>query len=71
MADAMRRSCPRCGSADVKSVDYLNITCVVCGSCGYDERQEYDVVAEFKPSSKVKGSFTPYKAGGAKRSVKR
>ncbi len=48
-------------------VDYLSVKCIVCGNCGYDETKQYDVYPEEKTSQKEKGRYTPYKAGGFKR----
>ena len=59
--------CPRCKSDDVKEVDYMGSIMLVCGNCGYDERQTYDVFPESKTSQKAKKEFSPYKSGGRLR----
>ena len=44
----------------------MGVSCLVCNSCGYDERETYDVYPENKQSQKAKGEFSPYRAGGAR-----
>tara|TARA_Y100000310_G_scaffold78181_1_gene74807 strand:- start:5792 stop:6001 length:210 start_codon:yes stop_codon:yes gene_type:complete len=61
------KNCPKCSSGNVKIVDYMNVKCVVCSNCGFDESKEYEVFPEEKKSQKAKGKYTPYKAGGFKR----
>ncbi len=58
--------CPRCSSEKIQQTMYLNTKCVVCKSCGFDERDELDGVPTQK-QGKSKGSYTPYKTGGARR----
>ena len=62
-----RKLCPNCKSDDVKIISYIGIKCVVCNNCGFDESRQYDVYPEEKKSQKEKGKYTPYKAGGFKR----
>jgi len=57
--------CPKCGS-EAKKVKYLGTDCIIC-SCGYDERDKYDMVSGQRTSQKEKARFNPYKAGGSKR----
>ena len=64
------KSCPKCKSSNVKTIEYLGVECIVCKECGFDERKQYDVFPEEKKSQKEKGRFTPYKAGGHGRSKK-
>ena len=59
--------CPKCDSPDAKLVDYMGAGCIVCGSCGYDQRDELEVFPEEKGSQKAKGHYSPYKTGGPKR----
>ena len=59
--------CPRCGSKDVKIINYLGIKTTKCDSCGFDESASYDIVAEQKTSQKAKGRYSPYKTGGKGR----
>ncbi len=64
------KACPHCGSKKVNYEYYLDVVCVVCGECGYDERNEYDITPEEKTSQKAKANFSPYSVGGPKRAVK-
>lgn len=45
----------------------MGVKCIVCNNCGFDESKQYDVYPEGKTSQKEKGRYTPYKAGGFKR----
>lgn len=54
-------------SANVMVLDYLGAKCIKCSSCGYDERDMYEVFPEEKTSQKEKANFSPYKAGGHDR----
>lgn len=65
------RFCPRCRSANIRIVDYLGMSCIICNDCNYDERQQYDLYPEEKTSQREKGRFTPYKVGGGRRVAKR
>ena len=38
----MNHRCPKCNSEDVKIVDYMDIKCVVCNKCGFDETKQYE-----------------------------
>ncbi|MBI4738488.1 hypothetical protein HY772_02825 [Candidatus Woesearchaeota archaeon] len=67
---APKKSCPKCGSLDVEFNYYLDVVCVLCKTCGYDERDEYDVTQMEKTSAKAKKSFSPYRAGGGARAAK-
>ena len=60
-------NCPKCKSPNVRIEEYQGIDCIVCNDCDYDESQQYEVYPEHKTSQKAKGKFTPYKAGGNKR----
>ncbi len=64
-------NCKRCNSTSIKIVNYLGIKCQVCNDCGYDEREAYEVFPEERSSQKAKGSYSPYKTGGPKRTQKR
>ena len=66
----MKNKCPKCKSSNVKIVDYMDIKCIVCKNCGYDETKQYDVYPEEKTSQKEKGRYSPYKAGGFGRAKK-
>jgi uncharacterized Zn finger protein len=65
------KKCPKCGSSNVEEVLYSGTTLILCNECGYDERDEYDVVPEEKTSQKAKGRYSPYKTGGKRRSSKK
>ena len=58
--------CPRCHS-DAKTVLYMGTSAIVCDSCGYDERQELELLPGNRPTAKQRG---PYRAGGAQRTQK-
>ena len=62
-----KKICPKCKSNNIKIINYMDIKCVICSKCGYDESKQYDVFPEEKKSQKVKGRYTPYKVGGFKR----
>ena len=59
--------CPKCGSKDIKFLDYLGIKALKCSSCGFDESAVYEVYPEQKTSQKAKGKYNVYKAGGGNR----
>ncbi len=63
----MKTKCPKCKSSNIKIIDYLEVKCIICNNCGFDEGKEYEVYPEEKTSQKEKGRFTPYKAGGFRR----
>ena len=63
-------TCPKCKSENIALEDYMGIECMRCLDCGYDETTKYDVYPEEKKSQKAKGRYTPYKAGGGKRTRK-
>ena len=63
----IKSKCPKCRSSNIKLISYMDIKCVVCKDCGFDESEKYDVYPEEKISQKAKGRYTPYKAGGFKR----
>lgn len=67
----MKDHCPRCSSEDIKFASYLGKQFLVCNKCQYDERELYDVFPEERTSQKAKKEFSPYKSGGAKRTVKK
>ena len=49
----------------------IGIKVIKCSNCGFDERAVYEVYPEQKASQKAKGSYSPYKAGGSRRAVKK
>ena len=59
--------CPKCGSKDVKFLNYLGIKTIKCSNCGFDESYVYEVYPEQKTSQKAKGEYTIYKKGGSLR----
>ena len=67
----VKSTCPRCNSTNTKQVEYMGIICTICSKCGYDERSLYEVYPSERTSQSAKGKFTPYKAGGGRRTQKR
>ncbi len=65
------RRCPKCGSTNVKLGEYQGIEVVICPMCGFDESRIYDEFPEMRTSQKAKAQFTPYKAGGGRRTSKK
>ena len=65
----MNKRCPRCKSTNIKIVKYMEIDCILCNDCGYDERESYEVYPSEKKSQKEKSHFSPYKTGGSKRTL--
>ena len=63
----IKNKCPKCKSSNIKLISYRDIKCIVCKDCSFDESKEYEVYPEEKVSQKEKGRYTPYKAGGFKR----
>ncbi len=66
----IKNTCPQCHSETIRKVQYMGIICIVCNGCGYDERSLYEVYPEEKASQSQKGRYTPYRAGGPRRSAK-
>ena len=62
--------CPKCESGSVELVNYMEIKCLKCNNCGFDETSEYEVYPQQKTSQKAKGSYSPYKKGGHGRTAK-
>ena len=67
---AIKNKCPKCNSDNIKLIKYMDIECVICSNCGFDESEQYEVFGEEKKSQKAKGSYTPYKSGGHGRGKK-
>ena len=65
------KKCPKCGSKNVKFINYLGIKAIKCSSCGFDESFVYEVYPEQKTSQKAKGEYSPYKTGRKQRTFKR
>ena len=63
----IKKRCPKCNSDKIKIIKYMNINCIVCSNCGFDESSQYEVYPEEKKSQKAKGKYNVYKAGGPKR----
>lgn len=63
--------CPKCGSYNVKLLEYQGIKVKKCNNCGFDERSLYEVYPEEKKSQKEKGRYTKYKIGGSRRTKKK
>ncbi len=66
----MSKKCPKCSSLNVKSISYLGAKVLKCSDCGFDESALLDVFPEDKSSQKAKGSYSPYKTGGPRRTQK-
>ena len=62
------KKCPKSGSENIKIGEYIGSEVLKCNDCGFDESKELDVFPEEKVSQKAKESYSPYKAGGSKRS---
>lgn len=67
----MISKCPKCGSEDTGKKEYMGVSCLFCRKCGYDESLELDSVPGSRGSQKAKSGFSPYKAGGHSRALKR
>ncbi len=65
------RFCLRCKSENIRVIEYLGVECIVCNDCGYDGREQYEMYPQQRTSQREKTRFTPYKAGGAQRTVKK
>ena len=64
----IKKYCPKCNSNKIKIIRYMGINCIVCDNCGFDETESYEVFPEEKKSQVEKGRYSPYKAGGHRRS---
>ena len=62
--------CPKCGSKNVETMDYIGKECIMCKECGFDECSLYDVYPEQRTSKGSKVKQTPYKRGGPRRTQK-
>ena len=65
------KKCPKCGFDNVKIYNYLGIKTLKCNNCGFDEAAVYEAAPEQNTSQKAKGSYSVYKTGGSRRSVKK
>ena len=63
--------CPKCGSKNIKLINYLGIKTIKCSNCGFDESSAYEVYPEQKTSQKAKGKYNIYKTGGSRRTIKK
>ena len=59
--------CPKCGSENIKIVDYMGAKVIVCKKCGYDETEELAIVPEQRETQREKTRYSPYRKGGGKR----
>jgi hypothetical protein len=66
----MRLHCPNCDSDNIEIVRYMDEKCLICNDCGYDEREHYDVMPD-ESQRPLKDRWSPYKAGGPRRSQRR
>jgi ribosome-binding protein aMBF1 (putative translation factor) len=55
--------CPKCGSDNIKIVDYMNSKIKVCKDCNYDERDELEEVPDQRNTQREKRKFSPYRSG--------
>ncbi|MBI2572853.1 hypothetical protein HYV86_03260 [Candidatus Woesearchaeota archaeon] len=62
------RLCPKCGSPQVEVYD---VGFLRCRQCGYDELEPEPLGYDPRKNQKAKTEFTPYKTGGAKRTIKK
>ncbi len=62
--------CPKCGSTNLETMDYIGKECVMCKDCGFDECLLYDVYPEQRTSKSSKVKQTPYRRGGPRRAQK-
>ncbi len=67
----LMKKCPRCGSTDIRLKGFMGIETIECSNCHFDESRIYDVFPGEKPNQKVKGRYSPYKAGGSQRTRKK
>ncbi len=72
MAKKNTEKCPNCGSENTELVEYMGLRCLVCGKCGYDERNELETTPQQRETQREKRRYSPYRRGGRMlRSVKR
>ena len=61
------KKCRKCGSTKIKSVEFMGSKMYYCTECGYDERDDANMVAEERTSQKAKAEHSPYRTGGGRR----
>ena len=61
------KKCKKCGSSKIKVVDFMGSKIYYCTECGYDERDELNIVSEERNTQREKTRYSPYKTGGGKR----
>ncbi|MBR9691598.1 hypothetical protein GOV06_02330 [Candidatus Woesearchaeota archaeon] len=61
------KKCAKCGSTNIKSVEFMGSKVYYCKDCGYDERDALSVVPEQRTSQREKTRHSPYRTGGGKR----
>lgn len=64
-------TCPDCGSLNTRNITYLDVDCIVCNECGFDEREELDTYPQDRTNQKAKASYSPYRSGGKGRTRQR
>lgn len=62
------KKCPICKSSNVEVEIIDDLEFLKCNSCGFDEKDDYEVYPEERSAQKGKSGFTPYKRGGGARS---
>ena len=66
------KPCPMCKSSDTETFEEDGFIFLRCKRCKYDESIEYDdAYPGQRNTQKGKSGYTPYKRGGAMRSIKR
>jgi len=65
-----KKKCPECNSEDIRFIKKKKRTFLVCNHCFYDETEESESYPEQRTSQKAKGSYSPYKTGGSRRTNK-
>ena len=66
----VKHHCPKCEETDVNIVEHMDVECVVCKTCGFDERDELEMASTERSSQKEKRLYSKYKTGGADRAQK-
>jgi transcription initiation factor TFIIIB Brf1 subunit/transcription initiation factor TFIIB len=61
------KKCPKCGSENIKLVDYAGAKVIVCKKCGYDETEELAITPSQRETQREKRKYSPYRTGGKSR----
>ena len=60
------RKCPKCGSEDIKIIDYMGAKVIVCNKCKYDETDELAITPGQRETQREKRKYSHYRSGGRK-----